>query len=241
MADQRLDIQQTLPIPENTNPIDPDALDPELPVPRGDEVVSVLEALLFAATQPFTIQRLSILMNGVPEVEVADALTALRDRYQLATSGLMLMEVAGGWQVATRPEVADWVLRLHKHRRRAALSPALLETLAIVAYKQPLTRSEIESIRGVDCGSGLRSLQDAGLVDVVGRKETLGRPPLYGTTDAFLKTFGMKDLDQLPSIGELKAVLGAPMRKDDGAGADTQASGQGEPAEEPAQAENRPD
>lgn len=217
MADERLDIQQTLPIPEDRPAPDPDALDPELAVPRGDEVASVLEALLFAATQPLSIKRLSILMNGVPEGEIADALEALRARYNHATCGLTLMEVAGGWQVATRPEVADWVLRLHRHRRKTALSPALMETLAIIAYKQPLTRAEIESIRGVDCGAIMRSLQDAGLVEIVGRKEVLGRPPIYGTTDLFLKTFGMKDIEQLPSVGELKSLLSAPMKSGDGA------------------------
>ena len=198
---------------------DAEAIDPELPAPRGEEVVSVLEALLFAATQPFTIPKLGLLMNGVPDDEVAAALERLRDRYAQPASGLMLMEVAGGWQVATRTEVADWILRLHKHRRRAALSPALLETLSIVAYKQPLTRAEVESIRGVDCGSVLRSLQDAGLVEVMGRKEVLGRPPIYGTTEVFLKTFGLKDLEQLPSLGELKGI---PTAKAEPAAAEAQ-------------------
>ena len=193
----------------DTAAADADAIDPELPAPRGEEVVSVLEALLFAATQPFTIPKLGLLMNGVPDDEVAAALEKLRNRYAQPASGLMLMEVAGGWQVATRTEVADWILRLHKHRRRAALSPALLETLSIVAYKQPLTRAEVESIRGVDCGSVLRSLQDAGLVEIMGRKEVLGRPPIYGTTEVFLKTFGLRDLEQLPSLGELKGTVAA--------------------------------
>ncbi|MCC6547266.1 SMC-Scp complex subunit ScpB [Candidatus Sumerlaeota bacterium] len=189
------------------NAAEQDAIDPELPAPRGSEVESVLEALLFAATQAYTVSKLGLLMNGVPDEEVAAALEKIRARYAQPTSGLMLMEVAGGWQVATRTEVADWILRLHKHRRRTALSPALLETLSIVAYKQPLTRAEVESIRGVDCGSVLRSLQDAGLVEIMGRKEVLGRPPIYGTTDVFLKTFGLKDLEQLPSIGELKGIV----------------------------------
>lgn len=203
------------PRPDNPKPDhapdapEPEGLDPELPIPRGaDEVASVLEALLFAATAPLNVKRLAFLMNGVPEEEVAAAIETLRTRYHTPTSGLVLMEVAGGYQVATRPEVADWVLRLHKHRRRAGLSPSLLESLAIVAYKQPITRAEIEQIRGVDCGTGLRGLQDAGLIEIVGRKETLGKPPLYGTTELFLKTFGLKDLAELPTSGDLKGLQG---------------------------------
>jgi segregation and condensation protein B len=186
---------------------DPDALDPTLALPRGDEVLAVLEALLFAATTPLTVKRLSVLMNGVPEPEIEFALVRLRERCSLPTSGLALMEVGGGWQLATSPDVADWVLRLHRHRKRNPLTPSLLECLAIIAYKQPITRADIEAIRGVDCGTALRSLQDAGLCEIVGRKEVLGRPPLYGTTELFLKTFGLKDIEGLPSMGELRSVV----------------------------------
>lgn len=190
----------------------PNALDPDLPTPYGEEVVSVLEALLFATTQPLNVTKISVLMNGVPEEEIEEGLKVLHTRYLGNTSGLILMEIANGWQIATRPEVADWILRLHKHRKRQTLSPSLLETLAIVAYKQPLTRAEIEAIRGVDCGSAMRSIQDAGLAEVVGRKETLGRPPLYGTTELFLKTFGLKEIEQLPSLGDLKSILNVQMK-----------------------------
>lgn len=186
---------------------EPEALDPELAVPRGAEIVSVLEAILFSATQPLNAKRLSVLMNGVPEEEVADALDFLREKYAQPSSGLTIMDVAGGWQVATRPEVADWVLRLHRHRKRNPLTPSLLECLAIIAYKQPITRADVEAIRGVDCGTALRSLQDAGLCEAVGRKEVVGRPPLYGTTELFLKVFGLRALEELPSVGALRAAL----------------------------------
>ncbi len=209
-----------------------EALDPDLPMPRGDEVVAALEAILFATTQPLNVRRLSVLMNGVPETEVRDAMAALHERYSQPASGLVLMEVAGGWQVATRPEVADWVMRLHKHRRRGGLSASLLETLAIVAYKQPITRADIEAIRGVDCSAAIRSLQDAGLVEVVGRKETVGRPPLYGTTEGFLKTFGLNDLEQLPSVGELRSVLEAPMQGGEPAPSEEPAPGPPSPADD---------
>lgn len=189
---------------------DSEALDPGLPVPRADEVLAAVEALLFSATTPLTAERIGILLNGVPTPEVEVALAALRERYTQPTSGLMLMEVGGGLQLATKAELADWVLRLHKHRKRNPLTPSLLESLAIVAYKQPLTRADIEIIRGVDCGTALRSLQDAGLVEVIGRKEVVGRPPLYGTTELFLKTFGLKDLQELPSLQEHKPTLAPP-------------------------------
>jgi len=212
LADEQTDLLHNV---DGLAPAELEGLDPELPVPRGEEVTAVLEALLFASNTPMSVEKLSILMNGVPEEEVVAALAELRSRYNDATCGLVIMEIAGGWQTATRPEVADWVLRLHKHRRRAVLSPSLMESLAIVAYKQPITRAEIEAIRGVDCGTALRSLQDAGLVEIVGRKETLGRPPIYGTTEVFLKSFGLKAIDDLPSVGELQSVLSAPMKSPD--------------------------
>lgn len=193
------------PLSENEAPADsaaanPDGIDPELPVPRGLEVLAAMEAVLFSATSPLNKKRISVLLNGLPEEEVDEGLEKLQRRYQDPGSGLQLMEVGGGWQLATRPEVADWVLRLHRHRKRNPLTPSLLETLAIVAYKQPVTRAEVEAIRGVDCGSAARSLQDAGLIEVIGRKDVIGRPPLYGTTEEFLKIFGLKDLNELPRL-----------------------------------------
>ncbi|MCC5875398.1 MAG: SMC-Scp complex subunit ScpB [Candidatus Sumerlaeia bacterium] len=195
---------------------DADILDPELAIPRGEEVIAVTEALLFATTQPLSTKRLSILMNGVPVEEVSDAIGILRDRYETHQCGLMLMEIAGGWQLATRPTTSDWVLRLHKHRKKNPLTPSLMESLAIIAYKQPITRADVEAIRGVDCGNAVRALQDAGLCEVVGRKEVAGRPPLYGTTETFLKIFGLRSIDELPSAGELRAVMEAPMKESRG-------------------------
>jgi segregation and condensation protein B len=183
-----------------------------LPLPRPEEVPAVVEALLFATTAPLTLKRLQALTGGVGLAELEDALTILRERYAGMGSGLMLVEVAGGYQLATRAEVADWVLALHRHRRKNPLSPAVMETLAIVAYKQPIVRAEIEAIRGVDCGGVLRSLQDSGLVEVVGQKEVPGRPSLYGTTVQFLKTFGLRNLKELPSLTDLQTILTVPMK-----------------------------
>lgn len=186
--------------------------EPEIPQPHPDEVVPVLEALLFATTAPMNMKRLQKMTGNLDEDEITGALNELRERYEKPNSGLMLMEVAGGYQLATRANVADWVLALHKHRRKNPISPAVMETLAIVAYKQPIVKAEIESIRGVDSGGVMRSLLDAGLVEVVGTKDVIGRPSLYGTSDTFLKTFGLKSLEELPSIVELKEILEKPMK-----------------------------
>ena len=189
-----------------------EAVEEALPRPRPEELPMVLEALLFAATSPLTSKRLSMLTGGVAKEEIEAALGDMRERYERPTSGLMLMEVAGGFQLATRPETADWVLALHKHRRKNPISPAVMETLAIIAYKQPIVRAEIEAIRGVDCGAVCRSLQDAGLIEVVGTREVPGRPALYGTTETFLKTFGLRDLKELPSLSELKQIMTTKMK-----------------------------
>ncbi|MGF1571993.1 MAG: SMC-Scp complex subunit ScpB [Sumerlaeia bacterium] len=184
-----------------------------LPQPLPEELEAVLEALLFATTTPLSVARLSELTSGVDKDEILGALNGLRETYANSQRGLMLNEVAGGFQLATKAEYADWILALLKHRRKNPLSPALIETLSIVAYKQPIVKAEIEAIRGVDSGGVLRSLLDAGLVEVVGYKEVLGRPSLYGTTETFLKTFGLKNLEDLPSLSQMKELFKAPMKK----------------------------
>ncbi len=210
-----------------------DLFDESLPVPQGDEAKAILEALLFSATSPLTEKRLGRLLNGVDAATIRSLIEELRREYAGVGRGVVIMEVAGGYQIATRAEFAEWVFRLHSHRRRSALSPAVLETLAIIAYKQPIVRADVEAIRGVDCGGILRALQDSGMVEVVGRKEVVGRPPLYGTTDLFLKSFGLKRLSDLPSLDELQALLAETAEESgkgtSGAGrASTAAAGQAE-------------
>jgi len=171
---------------------------PPPPPPEGDARIAVLEALLFSSAAPLHADQLALLL-AITVDETMAGLAALREKYARADSGLALREVAGGYQLATRTDVSEWVFRLHGHRRRSPITPALLETLAIIAYKQPVTRAEVEAVRGVDCGGVVRSLQDAGLVEIVGRKELPGRPALYGSTEVFLKTFGLKSLGDLPA------------------------------------------
>src|SRR5688572_285271 len=150
---------------------------------------------------------LATLDSDATEDDVAGALTELRTQYDEAGHGVELIETGGGWQILTRPEYTEAIERAQLASRPARLSAAALETLAIVAYRQPIGRAEIEEIRGVSVGSIVKSLHERGLVDVVGRGEGLGRPLLYGTTDLFLEQFALRHLDELPRSEELAIAL----------------------------------
>lgn len=167
--------------------------------PRLD---AIIESLLFAAGTPVALRRLVQLLDGPSAKEVIAALSRLHRQYDDAHRGLRLVEVAGGYQFRTAPENADWVRSLLREKP-TRIGRATLETLAIVAYKQPATRTEIEAIRGVDVDGALASLLAKRLIKIAGRKETVGRPLLYATTPEFLEVFGLKDLDDLPTLKEL--------------------------------------
>lgn len=160
-------------------------------------------ALLFGSSDPLSEARLSGLLGGVARAPLAAALAALAGR--LSASGLPweLREIAGGWQLFTTPDMAETVAVLGKGKREEKVSPAALETLAVVAYRQPVTKAEIEAIRGVQVGPILRALVDRGLVKVAGRSDDPGRALLYGTTKQFLDVFGLASLADLPRDGEL--------------------------------------
>lgn len=169
----------------------------------ADPVRGAVEALLFVAGEPLPVGRLARIL-GVGEGVVREALQELVEACRAPGRGIELVEVAGGWQLVTRPEYSRAVEELLQPRRQA-LSRAALETLAIIAYRQPVTRAEIEAIRGVQSDAGLRALLERGLVREVGRKEAPGRPILYGTTPLFLQQFGLRDLSELPPPGSLAA------------------------------------
>ena len=206
-------VEETAPLADPAVPEETPGEDAPPPPPMGERRLAVLEALLFSAASPLHLDQLALLL-ALPQDSIREALEELQRNYAAPDSGLALMEVAGGFQLATRPDVSEWIYRLHGHRRRSPITPALLETLAIVAYKQPVARADIEAIRGVDCGGVMRSLQDAGLAEIVGRKEVPGRPALYGTTDVFLKTFGLRSLEDLPSTSDISKALTAPAEPD---------------------------
>lgn len=195
---------------------DPDDDDTPPAFATIDEARAALEGFLFTTNEPLSVARIGRLMGNLHPRTVQGLLHELRAAYAaraLAGAGgvtaLQVMEVAGGWQLATRPHLAEWMFRLHRHRRRSPLSPATLETLAIVAYRQPVTKGDIEAIRGVESSGTMRTLQDLSLVDVGGRREVAGRPLLYVTTPAFLKAFGLVSLADLPTVGELRSRFAA--------------------------------
>ena len=173
-----------------------------------DELRPLLEALLFASDSPLTLSLLVETIGAEP-MDIANALEALREEFDRQERGVQLAEIGGGWLIVTREKHAPWIKKLLQGKRKARLSRAALETLAIVAYKQPVTRPEIESIRGVDSGSALATLLERDLITIRGRSDVVGRPLLYGTTTEFLSYFGLRDLNDLPRPEELKAILQA--------------------------------
>ncbi|MGC8840539.1 MAG: SMC-Scp complex subunit ScpB [Candidatus Sumerlaeaceae bacterium] len=177
------------------------------PLSSPAEVKAALESLLFATTEPLSVARLTKILGTPTQSEVRTALLELQREYDSCPRGVQIVEVGGGFQMATRPRYAPWIFRLKPSRRRNPLSQATLETLAIIAYKQPITRAEIEAIRGVDSTASIHTLLDLGLIEVGGKREIPGRPQLYITTNLFLKTFGLKSLGDLPSIQELRRMF----------------------------------
>jgi len=173
----------------------------------------LIEAALFSADGPVSLAQLAALDRDATRAEVKVALDELRDEYVGSGHGIELMELADGYQLLTRREFADVIAQAHLVTRPRRLSPAALETLAIVAYRQPVGRGEVEDIRGVSVEGVLRSLQERGLIDVVGRADGMGRPLLYGTTPVFLELLGLNSLDNLPRIEELSVALSSPTER----------------------------
>lgn len=168
---------------------------------------AIVEAVLFAADEPLSARRIASIVDDATPSTVEDVLAELDADYLREGRAFRIREIAGGWQVVTRPEFAEWVARLQGPGSAPRLSQAALETLAIVAYKQPVTRAELESIRGVSVEGVLRTLVERDQVRIAGRAEGIGRPLLYGTTDHFLEYFGLPGLDALPRPEELEVLF----------------------------------
>jgi segregation and condensation protein B len=167
-----------------------------------DHVKRIIEGLLFIAGEPLSAKKLSEMLE-MDEENVLLLLGRLMDEYHKSERGITITAVAGGYQFCTRPEIAPYIEKMYKPQA-SALSPAALETLSIIAFKQPVTRLEIEMIRGVKIDSALHTLLERKLIKEVGRKDGLGRPILYGTTSEFLRQFGLKDLGDLPPLPEVR-------------------------------------
>jgi segregation and condensation protein B len=170
--------------------------DEAAPVPL-EEIRKAVEALLFSASEPLMVRTLSELLGRTVH-EVREAIEDLRLEYIDTGRAFRIEDIAGGVQLLTVKEYDPWIRRLHRKEREGRLSPASMESLSVIAYKQPITRSELEAIRGVTCGPTLKTLLDRGLVKIVGRSEALGRPLLYGTTRRFLESFGISSVRELP-------------------------------------------
>ena len=173
-----------------------------------DELRAIVEALIFASPEPLTLKSLAKTLDDEPREHVEEALAALRRDWSARPGGLQLVEVAGGYQIVTRPELHDRVRRLFHEHSSQRLSAQALETLAVIAYRQPVTGPEIAEIRGVNTSGVIGTLVDRRLVKVVGRKAVVGRPFLYATTREFLDRFGLKDLADLPKVEDMAEALG---------------------------------
>jgi len=193
------DAEQTTEADATTNP------QSEIPNPQSvtPTVESVIEAILFATDEPLTDSRLASIVETSAK-QVRDSIDSLNARYEANNNAFRIEQIAGGYQMLTLNIYNSWLKKMLHARSDTKLSPAALETLAIIAYKQPIIRADIEAVRGVAGGEVIRSLMYKGLVKIVGRAEILGRPMLYGTTKKFLEVFGLNSLKDLPKVEELK-------------------------------------
>ena len=179
----------------------------EPPARASAELKAILEALIFASPEPLSLKALTKLLESEPQEDVATALVGLKEDYE-RPGGLQLVEVAGGYQIVTRHDLHEWVRRLFHERSTQKLSAQALETLAVVAYRQPITAVEITEIRGVNTSGVLNTLLERHLIKIVGRKAVVGRPFMYSTTKEFLSRFGLNDLTDLPRVEDMVDALG---------------------------------
>ena len=190
--------------------------------PAPETLVAAVGAVIFASAEPVEPREIAEAFADVGSEQIEEAIHALEKQYADNRAGLRLERVAGGVRLATRPEVAEWVRQFFRQRNRTRLSPAALETLAIVAYRQPVTSPEIQAIRGKDPSAALKGLLDKKLVRIAGKKKVVGSPLLYGTSKQFLIHFGLDDLKELPSMEEFDAFVEAFEHRDGGGDPDPQ-------------------
>lgn len=170
---------------------------------------AIIECIMFTAETALSLDRLCEMLPEFERDDIRAALAGLVGSHEGRGGGVQLVEVAGGWQFRTRPDYQQYVVR-HVKTKASRFSQSSLETLAIVAYRQPLTRAEVEHLRGVDCGGVLKSLLEKRLIKILGKKDIPGRPLIYGTSREFLEVFGLKDLKSLPTLKEIQALEDVP-------------------------------
>jgi len=179
------------------------------------EAKRVIEALLFASSKPLTEAEIRKVVRGYSQKQVEAMIQDLKASYEQADHSFELIEIAGGYEFTSKKKFAPWILKVELQKKVRQATQSALETLAILAYKQPITRAEIEALRGVDVSGVLSTLMDRGFIKIVGKKEVAGRPFLYGTTDKFLEHFGLKSLQDLPNIEEIKTMVETSVKKDE--------------------------
>jgi len=170
------------------------------------KIKGIVEALLFVSERPLSLDRIRDILEDKEKEGIKEVISKLKSEYEEKDKGIRLVEVAGGYQLVTNPEYSEFLKKFYQKTKAERLTSASLETLAIIAYKQPVTKLDIESIRGVDASGILKNLLEKGLICIAGRKDTLGRPFVYRTTRQFLEHFGLKSLDELPKIEEFGDV-----------------------------------
>jgi len=179
------------------------------------EAKRVIEAILFTASKPVTVPDLKRALSGMGASKIDQFVRELQSEYEREGRSFRIREIAGGFECATDPKYAPWIMKLELQKRAKNATQSALETLAILAYKQPVTRAEVEDLRGVDVSGVLNTLLEKNLIKIVGRKEVPGRPFLYGTTDRFLQHFGLKSLEDLPNISEIKALVENSVKREE--------------------------
>ncbi|MCK5581443.1 MAG: SMC-Scp complex subunit ScpB [Candidatus Omnitrophica bacterium] len=180
----------------------------------NDYLKGAIEALLFVSDKPVTLEQLKEAIDSVEAGEIRGLIQQLKAEYEEEKRGMMIVEIAGGYQMLSSPSFAAFIRNFFKKRVKEKLSRPGLETLAIVAYKQPVSRSDVEVIRGVNSDGVVTNLLDKGLIKVVGRKDVPGRPYLYGTTKQFLEYFGLKTLKDMPKLGSISSMIEQTQEKD---------------------------
>jgi segregation and condensation protein B len=177
---------------------------------NSSKAKSIVEAVIFAADGPVSLDQLANVIHELDKDTIAQLICKLQQEYDKAQHSFQIVEIANGFQIFTRDEYAPWIKRFYTTEISSRLSVSALEALGIIAYKQPVTRAEVEEIRGVNSDSVIRTLMERNLIKVIGRKQAPGKPMIYATTKEFLIHFGLRDLSELPSIDEIEAMLGTP-------------------------------
>ncbi len=207
-------LEEQLVLVDETMQVQVQRLDENLEL-EPSQAKKIIEALLFAATKPLSVQEIRKAVKPLTASEVETKIAELKEEYLQNGRSFEIIEIAGGFEMATRKEYAPWILKIELQKKAKQVTQSALESLAILAYKQPITRAEIEDLRGVDVSGVMSTLVERGLIKIVGRKEVPGRPFLYGTTDKFLEHFGLNRIEDLPSISDIQSLVEKSVRKED--------------------------